>query len=73
MTKCQIIPKLKSCPFCGGKAKFSEVGINGFPKYNKFSVRCENENCAIQPSTKYFNNVTKAINSWNRRINEQKY
>ena len=63
------ILKLKNCPFCGGKAEFGEVGINGFPKYNKYFIRCENENCAIQPSTKCFDNVNEAINIWNRRVN----
>lgn len=64
--------KLKPCPFCGSEAKFSEVGINGFPKCNKHAVRCENEKCAIQPSTKYFDNVNEAINSWNRRVENER-
>lgn len=59
--------KLKSCPFCGGKARIkSDCGI--------YHVECSNEdNCLALPwiaeGTKEF-----AIKSWNTRqtINEEK-
>ena len=56
--------KLKSCPFCGGKAV-----IRRTPGYDgQFYVRCMNFNiCYVMPTTETFKTKIEAINAWNRR------
>lgn len=53
--------KLKSCPFCGGKAEIYEYGL--FPK---FYVCCEDCGCYTAPHwcEEY------SIEAWNRRVEE---
>ena len=52
---------LKPCPFCGGEAV-----LRGSP-YVGWIVFCER--CAI--SSRSFSLKEKAIDRWNRRVNEQ--
>lgn len=62
-------PKLKPCPFCGGKA---EVSSPRYREMGPFWVECKRENnCFVRPKTTYFDEKIEAICAWNiRRDND---
>lgn len=71
---------LLPCPFCGEVPTLTKTqmwqGSRGYYGCYGFSVKCENEDCAIMPFTRSFNTIyekdenkqkKKAIAAWNRR------
>ena len=56
--------ELKPCPFCGGKP-FISAKLPYFGEVPTLAVVCENCNA----STKQTDKKEKAIESWNRRVN----
>ena len=50
-------PKLKPCPFCGGKAKKTEIG-------RSWDIECED----CQSSTRMCSTPEEATEAWNRRV-----
>lgn len=64
--------ELKSCPFCGGKARikgavYNDLGVYGNKETDKrwFGVYCSD--CLVsQPKRKYSSKL-EAITAWNRR------
>ena len=72
--------KLLPCPFCGEVPTLTKKqmwqGSHGYYGCYGFSVKCENEDCAITPFTRTFDTIyekdenkqkKKAIAAWNRR------
>ena len=57
--------ELKSCPFCGSKA----IVHTWFAVDKKlmYLVRCENDECRIQPTTDYHVSEEVVVREWNRR------
>ena len=51
--------KLKSCPFCGGKAEYIVCGLDAF------YICCKQ----CRASSKIYNKKLEAITAWNMRIN----
>ena len=66
MTKRQIIPQLKDCPFCGGKAEFRQMNYLGTDS-DPYYIICTK--CNMQTATT-FESRSKQAKDWNRRINE---
>ena len=59
-------PKLKSCPFCGGKATIGEYCRKN--EYSEYDVGCENEDCHIQPLMNgSCDTKEEATERWNKR------
>lgn len=63
--------ELKSCPFCGGKAKYFAYGDGGV------CVKCVNCLCQTQARSDYCiedckkqNAVEKISNDWNSRVTD---
>ena len=52
--------ELKPCPFCGGEANVEEAYMN------IFVVACSG--CSV--ITAIYNNAEKAIEAWNRRVEQ---
>lgn len=59
--------ELKTCPFCGGKAKIFSIGFG----MSLFYVICVNERCEVSPATKYYQEEKDAANAWNKRYYEK--
>ena len=60
-------PKLKPCPFCGGKV-IMQASVSFFPRKFGFPyILCTN--CIMR--TDIFYTQTAAIKAWNRRYNEK--
>lgn len=61
--------KIKSCPFCGGRA---DVGY-AINDYNRWGVCCSNCGCTVEVETWKGVEDTKenAIKAWNRRKGEE--
>ena len=55
--------QLKLCPFCGK----SKVGL--MKETGKYRVICVNPNCHIEPYTNWEDTKQKAIEAYNRRVN----
>ena len=55
--------KLKKCPFCGGKAKWEEIGAQP----DIFCVKCQK--CWAKSIFVYHDQKTLAIEAWNMRSN----
>lgn len=75
--------KLLPCPFCGEVPTLTKKqmwqGSHGYYGCYGFSVKCENEDCAITPFTRTFDTIyekdenkqkKKAIAAWNRRAEQ---
>lgn len=59
--------KLKSCPFCGGKAVMERGFISSWSRgYICCWVRCDR--CEVGTNT--YETEAEAINVWNRRVND---
>lgn len=58
--------KLKSCPFCGGKAEI----IIFSDECGTVTVGCTNEECDITMGKAFFTDE-EAIQHWNRRVNNE--
>ena len=59
--------KLKSCPFCGSKAKLHR-NLSYGKEYDAVAVSCGNPNCPVKPRTNYFTDAKFAFNDWNDRL-----
>lgn len=57
--------KVKTCPFCGGKAIIKQRESGGTTWWK---VTCMNANCFIRPETGEEENKEDIIKAWNRRI-----
>ena len=58
---------LKSCPFCGGKAR-RYVSVK-----NMVHVYCPSSNpCSVHPRTDFYEKQKDADDAWNRRTNDGK-
>lgn len=79
VTKIKLLP----CPFCGGVPTLTKKqmwqGSHGYYGCYGFSVKCENEDCAITPFTRTFDTIyekdenkqkKKAIAAWNSRTSD---
>lgn len=60
--------KLKSCPFCGGRAKIIEIGSRG----NVIQVRCTSCGAGSKLATlsAEYAAADKVANNWNQRASE---
>lgn len=56
---------LKPCPFCNK----DKVGID--KRDGKYRVICINPNCHIEPFTNWQDTKQKAIDDWNRRVENE--
>ena len=61
--------ELKSCPFCGGKAKIKFY--NGDIAIRKYEVGCNQTLCPCRPRTRLYSEVDEAIEAWNRRVDNE--
>jgi hypothetical protein len=52
--------KLKTCPFCGGRAELSYCE-------DEYWVTCLGEDCEICPQTACHHTAEKAVAAWNKR------
>ena len=60
--------KLKPCPFCGGKAKISEMDMGDCNPKTYYSVSCGTEGCWVYENQDYWEDDTKeAADRWNTR------
>ena len=60
--------ELKPCPFCGGEAYICKENIPYQPTL--YAVDCGNDDCQVAPSTDFFTDKAKAIETWNRRVTD---
>lgn len=74
------MPKLKSCPFCGGKAKFVDYGqkddfealnIECVPDFEAWNIQCVQ--CGILAvipgeDAEWITTKDEAAKAWNRRV-----
>lgn len=58
--------KLKSCPFCSGKAKIIEHFF--YNQSTVYGIRCER---CLTESYQYFKSRERAIEAWNKRVGEK--
>lgn len=61
--------KLKPCPFCGGKAKFIDLGIEG--EFHDWDVECAECGIVMMCPGREGGDVTtkkEAVAAWNRRV-----
>lgn len=56
--------QLKTCPFCGGKARIVEHEFYAMP--SSYGVQCSNEDCSSQ-SDQFYDTMEEAIAAWNNR------
>lgn len=64
--------KLKSCPFCGGKAQIVEEHSGlGCTTYH---IQCQNKiECPLHYArTKRFYKKSEAVEAWNRRVENER-
>lgn len=61
--------KIKSCPFCGGKAELITRQGKTYDGrvYDCYRVTCKNVDCEV--TTFDFSTPKKAVRVWNRRVN----
>ncbi len=52
-----------TCPYCGAKGKVQKAS-NQWPS---FRVVDGNDQCRINPSTKWYYTIREAVEVWNRR------
>ncbi|MBQ9613247.1 MAG: Lar family restriction alleviation protein [Lachnospiraceae bacterium] len=62
--------KLKSCPFCGGKAELFKHRSFGQPDYGSYSVACGTYDCIMSDGGSSYATKHEAIEAWNRRRKE---
>ena len=60
------MPKLKPCPFCGGKAELSDAGWKCKDGSKRFIVRCSK--CWTQRCVRPMP-INQAVAVWNERCN----
>lgn len=61
MNKIEGNKQLKSCPFCGSKAKIF-TAPNGY-----YGVECDKIGCVIM-TAHYERSIEKVVNDWNKRV-----
>lgn len=68
------MPELKPCPFCGRKP--SKVREHKAPSISTvfYSVACKapDSKCGAKPMTHFHTTKEKAIEAWNRRVEDGK-
>ena len=63
-----MMNELKPCPFCGGKAKISEMDIGDCNPKTYYSVSCGTEGCWVYENQDYWEDDTKEVaDRWNTR------
>lgn len=60
MDKTEGNKQLKSCPFCGSRARIFKSS-NGF-----YGVECDKVGCVVMPAH-YERSIIKVVNDWNKR------
>lgn len=60
--------KLKPCPFCGGEA---ELVLSLSSSGMVYSIECNKKECPLS-RTKWFNKKEKAVEMWNRRVENER-
>ena len=65
-------PKIKKCPFCGGKPKFQPIIIDTMRTFS--TIRCRNCGADITRSSQIRgedpSRETKVIKAWNKRTRD---
>ena len=61
-------PKLKPCPFCGGKAKMET--ITDIFHRTTYTAVCGDDGCLVHPGSDLFDNPIEAAAAWNTRPGE---
>ena len=56
------LPKLKSCPFCGGDAQ-AEISYDETFSFDAYKVEC----VVCEANIAGFTNKAQAVKAWNRR------
>lgn len=70
---------LRLCPFCGGRPYIREIVFCDLPSavssddgfiyhIKKYRVICDNAFCFCHQQTRLFSTTEKAIEAWNRRV-----
>lgn len=59
--------KLKQCPFCNSKARFTQYLDIESGKF-QIAIVCTNKDC--QARSGYSTNRAEIVRAWNRRVNE---
>lgn len=63
--------KLKPCPFCGGKARFTDLGVEG--EFRDWAVECKGCGIVVLPKAEgdgFITTKKDCIKSWNNRPGE---
>lgn len=68
-------PKLKPCPFCGKPVIYHttvyQMTDRGKPYSERFFwVRCYDNDCKINPETRWYKTKEEAAEDWNKRCEE---
>lgn len=63
-------PKLKTCPFCGGKAKVRSEDRKKGKAYWAYCAEPIETGCDVRPVTCKFDTKEEAIEAWNRRADK---
>lgn len=63
-------PKLKMCPFCGGKAKVRSEDRKKGKAYWAYCAEPIETGCDVRPVTCKFDTKEEAIEAWNRRADK---
>ena len=59
--------KLKTCPYCGGKAEIFQHDTIGCPDFGMYSVACESYDCFASDGGASYPTEHDATEAWNRR------
>lgn len=59
---------LKTCPFCGNKAK---AYVRDYGDTHYWRVSCSSDKCGVNPVTNVYHTKAKAIEAWNTRTESQ--
>lgn len=57
---------IKMCPFCGATPLVKETMWG-----HAFTIGCNNPECYVQPTTKYFGTLEEALTVWRKRAKNQ--
>lgn len=62
--------ELKPCPFCGGEAEMHYGVISEDNTPHWYDASCKDEKCRGYATVCFSNTKEKAIEAWNRRVND---